>query len=162
MPMMTSGCALTRSNVLTDKPLVVAPAVGLLTPLAMAQHGLLVGASGAARTSTTESLPFLWHRRQHGLPEGADLFGSDTGCDWLPLAASRQEWFWRVQSSLWCAVRGGRHGLRLASSGSCVANVVLGSAAFFLVYPLTRRQAEQSLEFLRDLGPFAVCARGMV
>ena len=30
--------------------------------------------------------------------------------------------------------------------------MVVVSAVFFLVYPLTRRQAEQSLEFLRDLG----------
>ena len=32
----------------------------------------------------------------------------------------------------------------LASSGCCEANVVLVSAVFSLVYPLTRRQAEQS------------------
>ena len=39
-----------------------------------------------ARTSTGKSLPFLWHRRQHGLPEGADFVGSDrgaTGFLWL-------------------------------------------------------------------------------
>ena len=44
-----------------------------------------------------------------------------------------------------------RHGVRLASSGCCVANVVLVSAVFSLVHPLTRRQAEQPLEFLGDL-----------
>ena len=30
--------------------------------------------------------------------------------------------------------------------------MVLASAVLFLVYPLIQRQAEQSLEFLRDLG----------
>ena len=44
-----------------------------------------------------------------------------------------------------------RHGVRLASSACFVANMVLVSAVFFLVYPLTQRQAEQSPEFLRDL-----------
>ena len=45
-----------------------------------------------------------------------------------------------------------RHGVRLASSGCWVANVVLVSAVFFLVYPLPQRQAEQSLELLCGLG----------
>ena len=40
--------------------------------------------------------------------------------------------------------------------------MVLVSAVFFLVYPLTQRQAEQSPEFLRDLGALAVRARGKV
>ena len=50
------------------------------------------------------SLPFLWHRRQHGLPAGADFVGSDLGCDWFLLVALGQEWFWRVWSSFRCAV----------------------------------------------------------
>ena len=50
----------------------------------------------------------------------------------------------------------------LASSGCWEASVVLASAVFFLVHCLTRKQAEQSLDFLRDLGALAVRARGMV
>ena len=45
-----------------------------------------------------------------------------------------------------------RRGVSLASSDCWEANVVLASAVFFLANRLTQRQAEQSLEFLRDLG----------
>ena len=62
------------------------------------------GGSGGARISTTESLPFLWHRRQHGPLEGAHFVGSDMGCDWLLLVALRQECFWRVPFSFWSAI----------------------------------------------------------
>ena len=84
-----------------------------------------------------ESLPFFWHRQQHGLPEDADSVENDMECDSLPLVASRQECIWRVRSSFWCAVRGGSHGVSLASSGCWEASVVLASAVFFLLYPLT-------------------------
>ena len=40
--------------------------------------------------------------------------------------------------------------------------MVLASAIFFLVRTLTEWQAEQSPEFLRDLGALAVRARGMI
>ena len=33
----------------------------------------------------------MWHRRQHGLLDGADFVVNDMGCDWLPLVALRQE-----------------------------------------------------------------------
>ena len=64
------------------------------------------------RISTTESLPFLWHRRQHGAPEGADSVGSDVGageCGFLPgtpIVGSDMERAWLPLA----AVRGERHG----------------------------------------------------
>ena len=92
VPMVTSGCALTRRKVRTGRSCSRTTGSGTRRGTADAVgYGTdgstdLDGASCAARTSTAESLPFLWHRRQCGLPEGADFVGSDIGCDWLPLA----------------------------------------------------------------------------
>ena len=64
----------------------------------------------------------------------ADSVENDMGCDSLPLVASRQECIWRVRSSFWYVESVlGSAWLPLVA----VASVVLASAVFFLVYPLT-------------------------
>ena len=118
----------------------------------------LDGASCAARTSTAESLPFLWHRRQCGLLEGADFVGKRTlGATGFPLLFEASV---VLASAVFFLVRlfGGRHGVSLVSSwllggehGACECRLLS-----------SLRQGEQSLEFLRGSGALAVRARGMV
>ena len=69
--------------------------------------------------------------------------GSDMGCGWLPLARGER---WSELGFFW---------LLSGERGACECRLLPG-------HPLAQRQAEQSPEFLRDLGALAVRARGMV
>ena len=66
-------------QVLLPRRLPTRPSVYLCALCPCWRTGRLRRGSGAPRISTVESLPFLWHRRQHGQPEGADSVGSDNG-----------------------------------------------------------------------------------